>query len=182
MKLSAKNTGWLLPLLLTGCFHHARQAKNVPLAPPLPPAGTIKTVPVELPPDANTIPPKPTEEANIPAHATPKPPAQRRRPAQPAQPKPTEEAAITPPPAVSALGQLSSGDPVDFRRETAESIMAIEKGLNGINRQLSSAEQKTADHIREFLKEARQALATGDVDGAHTLAVKAKVLLAELTQ
>ena len=34
--------------------------------------------------------------------------------------------------------------------------------------------KKTAAQIREFLKQARQALTSGDVDGAHTLAVKAK--------
>jgi ribosomal protein S20 len=54
--------------------------------------------------------------------------------------------------------------------------------LNGINRALSDPEQKTADHIREFLKQARAALASGDVEGAHTLTAKAQVLLAELTK
>ena len=47
---------------------------------------------------------------------------------------------------------------------------------------LSEPEQKTAVQIREYLKQAREALASGDVDGAHTLAAKAKVLLAELTK
>ena len=82
---------------------------------------------------------------------------------------------------MSAIGQLSSGDPVEFRRQTVESIAAVERGLQSINRPLSDAEQKTADHIREFIKEAKSALASGDVDGAHTLAAKAKVLLDELT-
>jgi hypothetical protein len=45
---------------------------------------------------------------------------------------------------------------------------------------MSDQEQKTAAHIREFLKQAREALASGDVDGARTLAAKAKVLLGEL--
>jgi ribosomal protein S20 len=45
---------------------------------------------------------------------------------------------------------------------------------------LSDLEQKTAAHVRDFLKQAREALASGDVDGAHTLAAKAKVLLSEL--
>jgi len=85
-------------------------------------------------------------------------------------------------PGVSAIGQLSSGDPTDLRRETVESIATIERGLIGINRQLSDAEQKTAVQIREYLKQAREALETGDVDGAHTLAAKAKVLLSELNQ
>jgi hypothetical protein len=83
---------------------------------------------------------------------------------------------------VSAIGQLSSGDPANSRRDTEDSIMTIEKGLNGLNRNLNDNELKTADHIREFLKQARQALGTGDVDGAHNLAAKAKVLLDELAK
>jgi len=81
---------------------------------------------------------------------------------------------------VSAIGQLSTADPPNMRQQTDASIESTEKGLNGINRSLSDQEQKTAAQIREFIKEARSALSSGDVDGAHTLAVKAKVLLDEL--
>ena len=35
--------------------------------------------------------------------------------------------------------------------------------------------------MREFLKQAKEALITGDEDGANTLAAKAKVLLSELS-
>jgi hypothetical protein len=83
---------------------------------------------------------------------------------------------------VSAIGELSSGGPYDVRRQAEDSIVSTERSLNGINRTLSDPEQKTAQHIREFLKEARTALASGDVDGAKTLAAKAKVLLSELTR
>jgi hypothetical protein len=93
-----------------------------------------------------------------------------------------EAANPAPNPAVSAIGQLSSGDPVIYRQETESLIASTEHGLNGITRPLSDAEQKTADQIRDFLKQARAALVSGDVDGAHTLAAKAKVLLNELTQ
>ncbi len=82
---------------------------------------------------------------------------------------------------VSAIGQLSSGDPGGARYQTESSINEIERGLNGINRQLSEQEQTTAAHIREFIKQAREALKAGDVDGASTLTQKAKVLLQELT-
>jgi hypothetical protein len=83
---------------------------------------------------------------------------------------------------VSAIGQLSSGDASDLRQQTMNSIAATERGLNAINRKLSDPEQKTAAQIREFLKQARAALNSGDVDGAHTLATKAKVLLGELSR
>ena len=83
---------------------------------------------------------------------------------------------------MSAIGQLSSGDPSDLRQTDANSIAETERGLNGINRQLNDQEQKTAAQIREFLKQAKAALASGDVDGAHTLALKAKVLLGEISR
>jgi len=84
------------------------------------------------------------------------------------------------PPSVSAIGQLSSGDSSDLRVQTANSIAATERGLNGISRKLNDQEETTAAQIREFLKQARAALASGDVDGARTLLAKAKVLLGEL--
>ncbi|HEX4029295.1 MAG TPA: hypothetical protein VHX20_02980 [Terracidiphilus sp.] len=91
------------------------------------------------------------------------------------------EEAANPNPGVSAIGQLSSGDPASYRQDTAKLIDSTERGLNGITRPLSDSEQKTAGQIREFLKQAKVAMASGDMDGAHTLAAKASVLLKELT-
>ena len=61
-------------------------------------------------------------------------------------------------------------------------IDGTEKGLSELKRTLTTAEQETAVQIRTFLLKARQALAQGDLEGAHTLATKAKVLLDELTK
>jgi hypothetical protein len=114
----------------------------------------------------------------------PVPPVKHKHP-----PRATQQAAVTPPPTpapeslgVSAIGQLSTGEPGDLRRETADSIAATERGLNGLGRNLSGQEKKTATQIREYLKHAKEALISNDVDGAHTLAEKAKVLLSELSQ
>jgi outer membrane biosynthesis protein TonB len=189
MKLPAKIVVLLLPVFLTACFHRNQQAQVQPLAPPIEdnPPPPPSTAPVNLPPPEVTIPTEPTKTAPT---LPPKPPPKHRKnkangstPATTAaNTPPTQDAANPAPnPGVSAIGQLSSGDPEDFRKETEDSITSIEHGLSGITRTLSDAEQKTADHIREFLKQARAALSTGDVDGAHTLAAKAKVLLDELT-
>jgi hypothetical protein len=83
---------------------------------------------------------------------------------------------------VSAICHFSTGNPSELRQQTLESIAAVERGLNGISRRLGDQEQKTAAQIREYLKQAKAALYSGDVDGAHTLAAKAKVLLSELSQ
>jgi hypothetical protein len=106
--------------------------------------------------------------------ATPPPPA----PATTKQPTTATPAA----PGVSAIGQLGSGGGSDRGWQTAYAISVTERGLSTINRPLSDSELKTVSRIREFLRKARQALDSGDVDGARTLAAKAKVLLGELTR
>lgn len=184
MKLPVRIVGWALPLFLSGCFfHHTKKVANQQLAPPVQDKAQLNTTPVDLPPTATTIPAQPTENATAPSQRAPRP-HHRRKPAEKAASPAQESASVVPDaiPAVSAIGQLSSGDPAHYRNETVESINTIERGLNGLNRSLSSPEEKTAEQIREYLKEARLALASGDVDGAHTLAAKAKVLLAELTK
>jgi hypothetical protein len=112
---------------------------------------------------------------------TPKAPPKHKKP----PPKNTQQAAVTPPapaenPSVSAIGRLSSGDPSDLKRQTEVSIAATERGLNGLGTNLNDQEQKTAAQIREYLKHAKEALNSGDVDGAITLAAKAKAVLGEL--
>jgi hypothetical protein len=177
MKLPARIVAWVLPFFLTGCFLH-----KAPKTPP--PAMAPKLSIPNAPPPAQSAPPEvaiPTVPAatitDLPEE-TPKPPVRRRRPAATDTDTDTQQAAAAP--EVSAIGQLSSGDPADLRQKTQDAIAATERGLNEINRRLSDQEQKTAEHIREFLKQAKAALASGDVDGASTLAAKAKVLLTEL--
>ena len=188
MKLPATSVAWLLPLLLTACFHKTHPSTLQPYAQHLSTVPKPETVAVELPPSVTTIPSQPLASGSQLEQAS-KPPVRRRKPAS----MNPQQAADTAPPAagntqqaanqtpeVSAIGQLSSGDSSDLRQQTLSSIAATERGLNGINRTLSDLEQKTAAHVRDFLKQAREALASGDVDGAHTLAAKAKVLLSEL--
>jgi len=183
MKTSARIAAWLLPLLLAGCTHKTSQVQ--PLAPPIvdTPLPQPSTAPKDLPPPVVTVPAQPAPATkNTAATQTeppPKPPARHRKPASP--PPPTQQASNESS-GVSAIGQLSSGAHSDQRQQTSESIAATERGLNGITRSLNEQEQKTASQIREFLKQAREALALSDVDGARTLAAKAKVLLSELTQ
>jgi outer membrane biosynthesis protein TonB len=181
MKFPAKIVASVLTLVLSGCvmpFHKQPPPPAVVLAPPVG-TNTSGMPPTEPPPTSVTIPDKPVVNlTKLPAQTPPKPqPKHKRQPAPP--PAETQQASVAEP-AVSAIGKLSSGDPADVRRQTESSLTDTEKGLNGLNRQLNDQEKKTADHIREFIKQARAALASGDVDGASTLAAKAKVLLAEL--
>jgi hypothetical protein len=183
MKLPARIVAWMLPLFLTACFHKTHKAQVQPLAPPVvaAPQAAPAPAPAELPPPPVVA--IPVQPAAPEATAQPKPKEQLRPPVKqrhkPA-PRNTQQASNGTP-GVSAIGQLSSGNQADFRRETENSIAATERGLNCIHRSFNDQEQKTVAHIRGFLKQARTALASGDVDGAHTLASKAKVLLSELS-
>lgn len=183
MRTPARCGAWLLPLMLTGCiFHKSRPAPVQTLAPPIQiPQPLVEIASAELPPSIVVIPAKPIYNLKLPAEPI-KEPARHRRWSNKSAEETTEVAAANPTPTAPAIGELSAGDPANFRQQTEDSIASIERGLNGINRSLDDSEQTTADHIREFLKQAKAALTSGDIDGAHTLAVKAKVLLDELNK
>lgn len=176
MKLPAKIGALALPLLLAGCGHWPHNQKLPPPPPSLAPSKVPP--PTVVPPPLLTIAAQEQVNYTDLPEETPKAPARRRR--TPASSGADLQPGSSGEPEVSAIGQLSSGDPTDSRRQTQASIDSIERSLDGIKRRLSSPEQKTAAHIREFLKQAKDALASGDIDGAGTLAAKARVLLNEL--
>lgn len=174
MKFSARCAALLLLLPLGGCFHKTQIAQNQPFAPPIedtPPKP--EPSPATLPPPEVTIPVQPP-----PPQITP-PPEPVKKPARHKKPANTTQIASAGTPAVSAIGQLTT-DPPDVRQQTDASIQSTEKALNAITRKLSDHEQETAATIKEYLKQARAQLTAGDLDGAHKLADKAKVLLDEL--
>ncbi len=186
MKMRARIVVWLLPFFLTSCslFHKQQQPQVQALAPPS--SGAPKPAPThpDLPVSATTLPTQPLVTDNA-VKQEPVPSAKRRKPPKPSQ----QQAVNTPPPpptpeptSVPAIGQLSSGEPSDMRRQTEYSIAETERGLNRVDRNLTDQEKKTAVQIREYLKQAREALTSGDVDGAHTLAAKAKAVFSELSQ
>jgi hypothetical protein len=195
MRIHARNVAWLLPLFLTACLHlHKPQPQQSQvLAPPDPNLPKPALTHPELTASTVTIPDEPIA-IDSDVKQEPIPPAKRKKPAKSTQQaaSATSQQAVSAPPAppaapgspsVSAIGDLSSGgDPSDQRRETDETIASTERGLNGLGRTLNDQEQKTAGQIREYIKQAREALLSGDMDGAKTLAAKAKALLTELSQ
>jgi hypothetical protein len=176
MKLSARSAAWLFPLLLTGCPHKTQVAQNQPYAPPIedPPPYKPDPAPANLPPPEVTIPVQPEPQLPVPAEPVKKP-VKHKKPANT-----NTQVASSGAPAVPAIGQLSSGDTPNLRQQTDDSIASTEKTLNGITRNLNDQEKEKAAQVREYLKQARDALTAGDVDGANKLAFKAKVLLDEL--
>jgi hypothetical protein len=185
MTLRARHLVLLDPFLLTGCIFQKKQPQPVQaLAPATPVTPKPEPVHPDLPASDTTIPTQPidsTADENLPAkpvthpHHQPSKSPQQVTNGQPAVSAPD-------PPAVSAIGQLSSGEPSDLHRSVEESIASTEHSLNNIGRSLNDQEKKTAAQIREYLKQARDALNADDIVGARNLTSKAKVLLSELSQ
>jgi hypothetical protein len=188
MRLDARKVAWLLPFLLTGCFFKKPPQPAPPLAPALNASNKPDPPALEHPHPDVIIPSEPLAAADAAKLDRVKPRRRRKQPPAVASEPPaapaatTPEQAATPSPAVSAIGQLSSGGSNDVRQQTVDSIAATERGLNSIGRTLDAQEQQTAGQIREFLRQAKVALVSGDIEGAHTLAAKAGVLLGELTR
>jgi hypothetical protein len=184
----------LLAVLCAGCHHKVPPAPQQAQAPPLQSgAGTLAQPKDPQPQDkaasplASPLPPPSAQSVPLP------PPPQKKVRHRTKTPKPAETASASQTPAQanvsgqpsSPIGQLTTGDTAAGERtkhETADLISTTLQGLNGIKRPLSSDEKVTAAQIHTFLKQAQQALDTGDADGGHTLATKAKLLLDELTK
>jgi hypothetical protein len=83
----------------------------------------------------------------------------------------------------TSIGQLTAAPTPDSsgsRQQAADLIDSTQRGVNGLHN-LNGDQSKTVAQIRSFLDQAQRALHNGDLDGAHTLATKAKTLLDELT-
>lgn len=191
----------LLVAFITGCRHKTNPAPPVAAqAPPIP----LSTLANSAPPPYMPTPPlrkvNPPETGNTIAETQPKPhkPA-RRKPKQhvveadqpPAKDQPAAPAAESTEQTanagsgISPIGQLSAaGESTNTprRSEILDEINSTENGLNNIKRPLDKDEQTTSTQIKTFLTKAREALNQEDLDGAHTLVTKAKVLLTELTK
>jgi outer membrane biosynthesis protein TonB len=183
MKSHTARVALVLLLALTAC-HNKNQVQNQPpLAPPIEdaPPPPPNNAPQNLPPPVITVPQpqQPAQQAEQTPPPAPPPKPKPHKP-KPSEQKNTEEAENNGTPQVSAEGNFTPVESADLCKQTSDSIAEIEKGLSAITRKLSDQEQKTRDQILEFLKQAKTALASGDLDGAHNLAVKAKVLLGEL--
>ena len=83
----------------------------------------------------------------------------------------------------TSIGQITAGPTQDTsgsRQQAASLISSTQRGVNSL-KNLNGDQNKTVARIRSFLEQAERALHAGDVDGAFTLATKAKTLLDELT-
>lgn len=177
-------------VVMTGCRHR----KTVVTVPPPPtpsvklrpaiPHATIADMPLiqmPLPPDVvlgGTVEPAPARHEAAPEPA-PQPTA-----AMDAE----EDAKRTAtkgeePPTTTPIGQLSAApntQGLPSSKSIGNEIQWIQGQLKNIHHALDAKQQRTASEIQTFLAKATNALQAGDLDGAHTLTVKARVLLSEI--
>ena len=114
-----------------------------------------------------------------------KPRRERKKPAPKATvPEPVQIASAAPPPSPeeTAIGALTAGGEANpqTKQEAEDLITSSEKRLNALPTQKAEDEKAQVNKVKNFLKDAQDALKTGDAEGAKTLATKAKLLLDDL--
>ena len=91
-------------------------------------------------------------------------------------------AAAPPSPEETAIGALTAGGEASpqTKQEAADLITSSEKRLNALPAQKAEDEKAQVSKVKNFLKDAQEALKSGDAEGAKTLATKAKLLLDDM--
>ena len=164
---------------LGGCRHKA-QVATLP--------AVLTPVAVEEIPAPENLPMVEVQPANLPpapviaSAGRPKREKKKSAPKAPAQ-EPVQVAAAAPPsPEDTAIGALTAGGEANpqTKQEAADLITSSEKRLNALPAQKAEEEKAQVSKVKNFLKDAQEALNTGDAEGAKTLATKAKLLLDDL--
>lgn len=181
-------------VVLSFCLCVAGCHRRAPL--PAPPLAPTATIPLAQTPE----PDKPVLVQTVPLPPAPLP----TKPVQPARlkkvrKKPVDQApatvvasAATPPsnqvasagiPAgESVIGSLTAGgeSAPALKQKAADEISSVEKRLGGLSQSTVDGQKEGLTRVRSFLRQAHEALYSGDADGASTLATKAGVLLDDL--
>ena len=155
--------------ILTGCHKKVL----VVAAPPLPPP-----VMISVPPPTHPAEPEleiPLEEAPALTELLPRRTVFRYRPSRLQQ----VTIARAPAPPIK-LGQLTTGDTAPLRQQTEDLLREQQRRLSGISSAIVAQHSRQIEQARLFLRQAHDAWQKSDVDGALTLATKAKVLLDEV--
>ena len=162
---------------LGGCRHQT----VVPAVPP--PHAPVEPVKVPSEPKAPLLETPQVRMPPIPiAAAASRPKREKKRPAKvaaaPAMPE-TAPAPAARPADANSIGTLTAGAPADpqTKQDATDLIAAIEKRLNALPPQMDEAQKAQISKVRNFWRDAQEALKSGDAEGAMTLATKAKLLL-----
>ncbi len=163
----------------TGCHRRTRLAAP----PPLPPPPKVALMPAGEP-ETSEVSAQPLPRIPAPTKAV-QPKIRRPKKIEPVEPPPppVQVATAEPPPdGAAVIGSLTTGGPAApaEQQRAGAAIVEVEKRLAGVPAAALDAQKDGMARVRNFLKQAHDALSSGDADGAMTLATKAKVLLDDL--
>ncbi len=164
---------------LGGCRHKTQVATLPPILTP---------VPLEDIPEPENLPMVEAQQTKLPpvpyASDAGKPKRVKKKAAPKAPPEPTQVANATPPASAedTAIGALTAGGEASpqMKQEAAGLIASSEKRLNALPAAKAEEQKAQVSKVKNFLKDAQDALKSGDAEGAKTLATKAKLLLDDL--
>ena len=165
---------------LSGCHHRRPQ---IPVLP-----AVLAPIPLATLPPPTSEPmlqaPPPPPQMPIPIAAAAANPRRERRHTAPrtTTASPEETNTTEPVSEADAIGELTTGGAANpqAQQEATEMINAIGNRLKAIPVQTARHERTQINKIRNFWHQAQSALNSGDVEGAKTLATKAKLLLDDL--
>jgi hypothetical protein len=164
---------------LSGCLHPHKRPK-VPVLP----AVLVPIALEALPPSAEPpmIAPPEVTLPPIPVAAAAASPRRERRRIAPRPATTPEEATPEPMPDTVAIGELTAGGATNpqAQQEATELIGSIQKRLDALSAQTVRRQRAQVNRVRNFWSQAKDALNSGDTEGAKTLATKAKLLLDDM--
>ncbi len=178
---------WLLGTLLlfvalSGCKH------KLVWSPPSAALSPVEVDPLPDAPDQPSIASIPPVEWDPPEITEPIPRPPRRRP--PPLPAPVRDSSVPQPPPVSseaetaelAIGSLSTGGDAtpQAQQQARDLIAAIQKRVTALPHSTATQQRTSLRQVTSFLKQAQQALNSGDAEGAVTLATKARLLMDDI--
>lgn len=188
-KITRRTTAMMLCLGLVSGLSGCRKKVQAPPFPQI-----TAPVALETPPEPKNPPLVEKPEVKLPpapvASAAAKPKRERKKVVAKAPPAPepapasAQVANAEPPSEIAAIGALTPGGDTNPRtqQEATELITSNEKRLNGLSAQMLEEQKTQISKVRNFQRQAQEALNSGDAEGAKTLATKAKLLLDDLVK
>jgi len=176
-----------MALVLSGCALHRKVQPFV-----LPPFTPVELAEVAAPADPPMVEMDEDDEEDLPpvpvAEGASVPKRQRRRVVKAAVPSPPPDApvqvtaAAPPTETASVIGEFTPGGDLDpkAQKEAADLIAANDKRLSALPADVARGQAGLVSNVRNFQKQAQEALRAGDAAGAKTLATKGKLLLDDL--
>ena len=179
----AWTTLWFgLTMGMAGCRHKPQLAPLPPVMAPV----ALEDIPE--PDDLPLVEEPPVKLPTVPVSTEAGKPKKRRKqpkvvaPAEPVAETQVAGAAGGAPSPDAAVGALTAGGETNpqTKQDAEELIASIDKRLNALPAQKVEGQKAQVAKVRNFWKDAQDALKSGDAEGAKTLATKAKLLLDDL--